>query len=56
MEIHHHNDTSFHCNSKERNIANRHSDAEVVMQEPLEQQSSTHRIDSGKDKDESLGY
>ena len=55
MEIDHHDDAGLDRNSEERDIADGHRNAEVVVKQPLQQQPSTHRIDSRKDEDERLG-
>src|SRR5271156_1886553 len=55
MEINDHDDTRLHRDSEECDVTNRHSDAEVVVKKPLQEQPSTHRIDGGKDENKCFG-
>src|SRR6202034_4272423 len=55
MKINHHDHARFYCDPKERNVTDRHSNAEVVVKKPLQEQPSTHRIDGREDEDKRFG-
>jgi hypothetical protein len=46
MEINDHDDARLHSDTKERNVTDCHSEAEIVVKQPLQEQPSTHRIDA----------
>ena len=50
MQVHHHDHSGFHRNSKQRDVAHPHRHAEVVPQPPLEDESSGQRIKGGEDQ------
>ena len=56
MEIDDHDDSRLDRDAKERNVADRYGNAEVVFEQPLQQQSATHRIDGREDEDKRFGY
>src|ERR1700679_791955 len=56
MEIHHHDHSGLYCDSEERNVTDCHGDAEVVVEKPLQEYSSSHCIDGWKDQDQRFGY
>src|ERR1700677_4887425 len=55
MKIDDHHDTGFYSNSEECDVTDRHSDAEVVVKKPLQEQPSTHRIDDWEDENKRFG-
>ena len=55
VKINDHDDTRLYRDSKECNITDRHSDAEVVVKKPLQEQPPTHRIDGWEDKNQRFG-
>src|ERR1041384_2923175 len=54
MEINHHDDASFHGNSKECNVAHPNGHTEVVAKQILENQSTGHGIKGRKNEDSSF--
>ncbi len=55
VEINHHDDAGLNRDSEERDVADRHCNAEVVVKKPLQEQSPTHCIDGGEDEDKRFG-
>src|SRR5271155_4370217 len=55
MEINHHDHASLYCDPEQCDVADCHGDAEVVVEKPLQEQSSAHRIDCREDEDERFG-
>src|SRR5437868_6349081 len=56
MEINHHDNAGFDGDPEERNVADPDRYAKVVSKQPLQNQSSSHRVKRGKDEDHGFSY
>src|SRR2546422_249320 len=56
VQVHDHHHPGFNRNAKERDVANPHSDAEVVSKKPLQNQPTGHGIESWNHEDHGLHY
>jgi hypothetical protein len=55
MEINNYDHAGFYRDTKERKVTDGDGDAEVVVEKPLQEQPSTHRIDGREDENERFG-
>ena len=55
MQVDHHHNAGFDGNPEERDVAHPHSHAEVVAEQPLQQQPARHRVERWEDEHSSLG-
>ena len=54
VEIDHHHHARLHRNAEERDVADGNGHAEVIVQQPLQQQPSRHRVGGGENEHEGL--
>src|ERR1700733_5558772 len=55
VEINHHDNACLNGGAEESNVTDPHRHAEVVMEQPLQQQSACHGVDGWYDQHHSLG-
>src|SRR5579859_295952 len=51
MQIDHHDNSGFNGDAEESNVPHPHRHAEVIPEQPLKNQSSSHRVKRGQDED-----
>src|SRR5579875_1461581 len=54
VQIHNHDHACFDCNTEQSNVTNPDGHAEVVPKQPLQDQSTSHRVQGRKDEDGGL--
>ena len=54
VQVNHHHHSGFHRDSKQSDIANPDRNAEVVSQQPLQQQAAADGVGGGQNEDDCL--
>ena len=55
MQIDDHNNSSFDCDTEQSDVTDQDGNAEVVTENPLQQQAAADRIEGGKNQNQGFG-